>query len=100
MTDLRDLPPDPFADDGLDPFAVEAAEELARAGVDPGDPRWDRIGGEPTIDDFDDARAELDGRDPLGSDESAAGPFTRLLPWLSAIALVVVAALVLTYVLR
>lgn len=100
MPDLRDMPPDPFAQDGVDPFAVEASERLAHDGASGCDPRWDRVGGEPTVDDFDDAEAELQALDHRPAQEPAPGPFTALLPWLWVIALVVVAALAFTYVLR
>lgn len=101
MTDLSDLPPDPFAEDGVDEFAVEASEALARENVDPADPRWDRIGGEPTIDDFDEAAHELRGCDAdANAEPCGTGPFTRLLPWMSAIAIIVVIALVILYGLR
>lgn len=60
MTELADMPPDPFADDGVeDPFALELAEELAHDGASKHDPRWDHIDG-PTIDEFDDAAREID----------------------------------------
>lgn len=103
MPDLRDMPPDPFEDDGVDPFAVRAADTLAHDGVAPNDPRWEHVGGEPTIDDFDAAADEIracEVTDLNDAEECASGPFTRMLPWLSAIAIVMVVAMVLTYVLR
>ena len=63
MPDINDMPPDPFDEDGIDPFAVEAAEKLARDDAPGFDPRWDNIGGEPTLDDFDDAARELNACD-------------------------------------
>jgi len=99
MTDLRDMPPDPF-DDGVDPFAVEAAERLARGDADPSDPGWDRLGAEPTLDDFDRARDELGSCDDPGSDECPRGPFQLLTPWVPLIGLLLVAALIATYALR
>lgn len=54
-----ELPPDPFADDGVDEMAVEMAERLIHEEVAPADPRWEHIGAEPTIDDFDAAAEEF-----------------------------------------
>ena len=102
MPDLSDLPPDPF-DEEPDPFAVERSERLVRENAAPSDPRWDHLGGEPTLDDFDAAERELnsceDGSTGAPQD-CGEGPFTRMLPWVSAIALLVVLAMIATYVLR
>lgn len=67
-----EMPLDPFADDGVDEMAVELAERLAHEGAAPNDPRWERIGAEPTIDDFDDAADELDEFEELRDEEWAA----------------------------
>ncbi len=48
------LPPDPWEEDGIDLWALEQAEELARKSTTPDDPRWERVDG-PLIDDFDEA---------------------------------------------
>jgi len=100
----HELPPDPFADDGVDDvFALERAEELARRGAQGYDPRWDDLGGEPTIDDFDEAAHELGTeRDALarGDDEDATGPFTAMLPWVGTIGAFLVLALLLIYGVR
>ncbi len=53
------MPPDPFAQEGIDELELETAERLARDGASPGDPRWDRLDG-PTIHEFDDAARELE----------------------------------------
>ena len=101
MTDLRDMPPDPFEREGIDPFAVEAAEKLAREDAHGSDPRWDRLGAEPTLEDFEDAALELHACDDDEiAGECSTGPFTALTPWLSAIAVLVVIAMVLVYVFR
>ncbi len=101
MTGFDEMPPDPFDDDGVDPFAVQAAEQLVHDGADPVDPRWDRLGAEPTVDDFTRAEFELDDAcDPDSAEECATGPFTAMLPWLSAIAVIVAIAVFLTYALR
>lgn len=100
----HELPPDPFADEGVDDiFALERAEELARGDAQGYDPRWDDLGGEPTMDDFDEAAGELDGeREALGrgDDERATGPFTAMLPWVGTIAAFLVLALLLIYGVR
>lgn len=92
-----DLPPDPFAQDGVDIFSLEQAEMLAADDSRSEDPRWDHIEG-PSLDDFDRAAAELDECEesaPCGS-----GLIGSLVPWVGAIALLVVAAMLLTYALR
>jgi len=71
------LPPDPFADDGVDDMAVEMAERLAHDGVSPTDPRWDHLGAEPTIDDFDQAESEISGFEDDRTDEWAAWTVAR-----------------------
>ena len=98
--DDRDLPPDPWAEEGVDIWAVEKSEALTREGADPADPRWDKIGGEPTIEEFDDAERELDACSDADSDECPDGPFTRMIPWLPLIAVLAVLAMVATYVIR
>lgn len=67
-----ELPPDPFADDGVDEMAVEIAEQLAYDGVASADPRWEHIGAEPTIDDFDAAAGEFGEYDRADDDEWAS----------------------------
>ncbi|MDP2232304.1 MAG: hypothetical protein Q8K89_01595 [Actinomycetota bacterium] len=52
------MPPDPFAQDGIDEMELEAAERLAHDDASGSDPRWDRLDG-PTTDQFDDAAEEL-----------------------------------------
>jgi hypothetical protein len=101
------MPPDPFDDDEVDDiFALERAEQLAREGESTFDHRWDDLGGEPTIDDFDDAGQELaEEREHLSgagssADEDATGPFTAMLPWIGVIAAVVAIAMVLLSGLR
>jgi len=101
-----ELPPDPFpAEEVDDIFALERAEELARRDAEGFDPRWDDLGGEPTLDDFDDARHELsDERRRLSGaaspDDEATGPFTALLPWVGVIAAILALAMLLLYGLR
>lgn len=56
--DPGDMPPDPFAEDGVDTMALEHAEELARHPADSASAAWDRFDG-PTTDEFDDAEREI-----------------------------------------
>ncbi|MDP2183733.1 MAG: hypothetical protein Q8K99_14355 [Actinomycetota bacterium] len=78
MTDDR-LPPDPWAEEGVDLWALEQAEELAHDGVHPDDRAWDNLDGGPTIDEFDDAAAELRALegDPLDNVGSLIAPDSR-----------------------
>ncbi len=55
-----DMPPDPWAEEGIDPWSLEQAEDLTRQGACPDDPRWERVDG-PTTDEFDDAEHEEQG---------------------------------------
>jgi hypothetical protein len=91
------LPPDPWADDGIDLWALEQGELLAADDSRAEDPRWDSIEG-PTLDAFDDAAAELDECE----DEAPCGRglIGNLRPWMAAIALLVAVAMALTYALR
>jgi len=88
------MPPDPFAEDGVDLLEVETAEKLVHDGVSSSDPRWDRFDG-PTIDDFDEAAEELQ------SLEAEADEQVMSLVWrtvLAGIAVVVAIALVVLLV--
>lgn len=95
--DTPELPPDPWAEQGIDPWALEQAELLTRTDADPSSRSWDEIDG-PTLDEFEEAKREL----ASWSDEEddASGLLGALRPWLGAIALIVVLAFVLTYVVR
>jgi len=84
------MPPDPFAEDGVDLLELETAERLVHDGAGSSDPRWDRLDG-PTIDDFDEAAEELETR------EFEAEEHVGSLMWrtaLAGIAVVVAIALV------
>ena len=98
MTDFSDMPPDPFADDGIeDPFALELAEELAHDGAPKHDPRWDHIDG-PSIDEFDAAAHEIDDLrdDELGPDGfDSRAIIVRTV--VASVAVIVVLALVVLY---
>lgn len=59
-----DMPPDPWAEEGIDVWSLEQAEELTRHKADPDDPRWERVEG-PTTDEFDDAENEEHGAGSL-----------------------------------
>ena len=89
------LPPDPWADEGVDLWTLEKAERLAARDADSADPRWDDLDG-PDIEEFWDAEAEMA--------ESGSAPGSGLIgglrPWLGIIALIVVLAMVLTYAIR
>lgn len=93
-----DMPPDPFAEDGVDLMSLTHAEELARRGIDPDHPAWDRFDG-PDMFDFDEAARELAA---LESGEGAdAGSDVRYAIWktaLAGVAVVVVIALLVVYV--
>lgn len=52
------MPPDPFAEDGVDQLELATAEKLVHDGTSGSDPRWDHLDG-PTVDDFDDAAEEF-----------------------------------------
>lgn len=62
------MPPDPFAEDGIDLFELETAERLAHDGVAPSDPRWDHLEG-PSIEEFDEAARELAGEEILAEEQ-------------------------------
>ena len=96
--DPADMPPDPFAEDGVDRMALEHAEELARHSADSASAVWDRFDG-PTTDEFDDAERELAELecardDPDGSDV----PFAMWKAAIAAISVVVVLAIIVLYV--
>lgn len=52
------MPPDPFGDEDQDRMAIEMAEALVRDATPPADHRWEHVGGEPDLDDFDEAEFE------------------------------------------
>lgn len=96
------LPPDPWAEEGVDLWALEQAEELAHGRVDPDDRAWDNLDGGPTIDDFDDAAAELREMDDdplenvgalISPDSPRGGQIMGL--FFGAVAIVVVVAVLL-----
>ena len=91
------LPPDPWAEEGIDLWALEQADRLTREEADPSSSQWDELEG-PTIDDFDRAGEELTGESGLQGEGS--GLLGALRPWLGAIALIVVLAFILTYAIR
>ena len=91
------LPPDPWAEDGVDLWSLEQAERLTREDADQSSSRWDELEG-PTIDDFDRAGKELAGES--GPQGEGSGLLGALRPWLGGIALIVVLAFVLTYAIR
>lgn len=95
MIDDRDMPPDPWAEQGVDPWEIEQAEQLAHDGAAPDDPRWDHLDG-PTTDEFYDAEREL--RTARAEEFTEIGP----LAWRAIIAsvAVVVAIALLVLVLR
>ncbi len=94
MTSDR-LPPDPWADEGVDLWTLEKAERLAAEDPDSADPRWDDLDG-PSIDEFYDAESEMAESD----DVHGSGLIGALRPWLGLIALLVAVAMVLTYAIR
>lgn len=62
------MPPDPFAEDGIDLFELETAEQLAHDGVAPSDPRWDHLEG-PSVEEFDEAARELETAELVAEQE-------------------------------
>ncbi len=59
MTLPHDMPPDPWAEDGIDLWTLEEAERLAQDGVTGDDPRWRALEDDgPLIDDFDGPAAQ------------------------------------------
>lgn len=68
MTSLHDMPPDPFAEEGVDSMTLERAERLAREGITGDDPRWRALEDEgPLVEDFDtaaDSQIEHEGSGP------------------------------------
>ncbi|GEM_PF-4492284 len=65
------MPPDPFDDSDIDPFALEQAERLARESS-PDDIRWERLDG-PTIDELDPRYDPVDEDDDLSWWEALDG---------------------------
>ncbi len=91
------MPPDPWAEDGIDLWTLEQAERLTTDDVDPASSRWDDLEG-PTIEEFDDAAAETEQCRTEGT--CGGGPFSLMRPWLGVIAVVVIVAFMLTYAIR
>lgn len=91
------MPPDPWAEEGIDLWTLEQAERLTREDVDPASRAWDELDG-PTIEEFDEAAHEFERCRDGG--ECGAGPIGAIRPLLGAIAVVVLLAFVLTYVAR
>ncbi|PKQ29076.1 MAG: hypothetical protein CVT60_07215 [Actinobacteria bacterium HGW-Actinobacteria-10] len=92
--DPRDMPPDPFAEDGVDRMALEHAEELARHPADPASTAWDRFDG-PTTDEFDDAEREIAELEDGGENEL---PFALWKAGMAAVAVVVIIAMLVLFV--
>jgi hypothetical protein len=60
VSDDRDkMPRDPWAEEGVDLWTLEKAEEMTAKEVDPASARWDEIDG-PTIEEFDQAAEEFE----------------------------------------
>lgn len=87
------LPPDPFAEDDVDLWALEQAERLARDAA-PDDIRWERLDG-PTIDELDPRYDRDDEDEDLGWWESLDG-LSRVTLIGTALALASIALALLT----
>lgn len=85
------MPPDPWAEDGVDLWGLEQAEQLAHEGAAESDPRWERIDG-PTTDEFVDAELEL--RIERQAEETDLGALVRRAV-LASVAVVAALALLL-----
>lgn len=94
--DPRDMPPDPFAEDGVDRMALEHAEELARHPADSASAEWDRFDG-PTTDEFDDAKREITELGE-GTGDGAELSFALWKAGMAAVAVVVIIAMLVLFV--
>lgn len=93
--DPRDMPPDPFAEDGVDRMALEHAEELARHPADSASAVWDRFDG-PSTDEFDDAEREIAELEDGGNGSDV--PVAMWKAGMAAVAVVVIIAMLVLYV--
>ncbi|MHB9003810.1 MAG: hypothetical protein ACYC6C_07055 [Coriobacteriia bacterium] len=90
--DPRDMPPDPFAEDGVDRMALEHAEELARHPADSASAVWDRFDG-PTTDEFDNAEREI-----AELEDGGDVPAAMWKAGIAAVAVVVIIAMLVLFV--